>query len=161
MVGENMRPRPSWDEKHAFMDDVEKFSPNDNMPIIALGAAFYDGPDMTESLLRSAAKGRDGITSNDSLVDFPNELAIEYGGPEERFGYIEMGNLSFGHEESISQVPFPIAMKMFEVLAKHYLAYRPDRTERVNDLLAQARVTLARMQDEHEAWKRQNGADDS
>lgn len=158
MVGEDTRHRPTWDEEDAFAKDVERFSPSDDMPVIAVGAAFSDGQNMTEGLLRAAAEGKGGITSNDSLVDFPNELAIEYGGPEERFGYIEMGNLSFGHEEGISQVPFPVAIKMFEVLVKHYLAYRPDRADRANDLLAQARITLARMQDEHEAWKRQNGS---
>lgn len=161
MVGKNTRHRPTWEEEDAFAKDVQAFSPGDDMPVIALGAAFSDGADMTEGLLGAAAMGRDGIGSNDSFVDFPNELAIEYGGPEERFGYIEMGNMVFGDEDGTSQVPFPVAVKMFEVLAKHYLAYRPDRTERVNDLLAQARVTLARMQDEHDAWKRRNGVDDS
>ncbi len=156
MVEKNMRSRPSWDEKTAFMDDVERFAPND-MPAIALGAAFSDGPDMTEGILRAAAEGMHGMTSNDSYVDFPDELAIEHGGPEERFGYIEMGNMAFGDEDGRAEVPFPVALKMFEVLGKHYLAYRPDRTERVNELLAQARVTLARMQDEHDAWKRGHG----
>lgn len=159
MVNE-LKNRPSWDEQVALISEIEMLTPS-QMPPVALSAIFSDGISMTEGLLECASQGRGMVATNDSYVDFPNESAIEYGGPEERFGYIEMGNMAFGDEDGTCQVPFPVAMKMFEVLAKHYLAYRPDRTERVNDLLAQARVTLARMQDEHEAWKRQNGADDS
>ncbi|MBK4217160.1 hypothetical protein JJJ17_14605 [Paracoccus caeni] len=147
--------QPTWGERVALGKYISVIFLSD-MPAIAIGAAFSRGSDMTEGILKAAAEGRDGMAINDSVVSFPNELASEYGGPEERFGYVEMGNMAFGYDDGLVNVPFAEALKMFEILGKHYLAYRPDRTKEVNELLAQARITFARMQRDHERWKGQN-----
>ncbi|MBK4217161.1 hypothetical protein JJJ17_14610 [Paracoccus caeni] len=149
------RTRPTWDEQVALGDELREIF-SSSMPMAALGVAFSDGPKATEGILNSAAEGKDGMAINDSIVSFPNELASEDGGPEERFGYVEMGNLAFGFEEGLVNVPFAEALKMFEILGKHYLAYRPDRTKEVDELLAQVRITFTRMQSDHERWKGQN-----
>ncbi len=124
--------------------------------IFGEGLDIQGVPYIEFALFGTAAEGKGGLTTNDTTVDFPDELAIEYGGPEERFGYIQMGNIAFPDDEGLDQVPFDEALRLIEIAAKHYLSYRPDRKERVDELMAQARKTFARLQKDHEAWRRRN-----
>lgn len=124
--------------------------------IFGEGTASSGLPFVEAALFTCAADGIDGVASNDSVVNFPDELANEYGGPEERFGYIQMGIIAFPNDEGLDQVPFDEALRLIEIAAKHYVSYRPDRKERVDELMAQARKSFARLQKNHEAWKRRN-----
>lgn len=150
--------KPTWDERLAFYEDIEEITASE-MPEVALGHIFSCGVRMIEALMETAISGKGGFGLEDTIISFPDELAIEYGGPEERFGYIEMGNLSFGNVEGVANVPLPQVMEYLEVLAKHYVKYRPDKCNRVGDLMDKARDNIARMQNEHEAWKRQHGSE--
>ncbi len=131
----------------------------------ALWAIFGDGlerngvPYIETALLQRAALGAGGLTTNDTVVDFPDELAIEFGGSEDRFGYVQMRNIALPDDEGLDQVPFDEALRLIEIAAKHYVSYRPDRKENVDELMAQARNSFARLQKNHEAWKRQNPTD--
>lgn len=146
----------------AMVAELETVTKFDNS-IGALWAIFGEGIDINgipfieATLLNRAAEGSGGVGTNDSFVNFPNELADEYGGPEERYGYLEMGNVAFPDDEGLDQVPFDEALRLIEIAAKHYLSYRPDRKPRVDELMAQAHKTFGRLQKNHEAWKDTSG----
>ena len=114
-----------------------------------IDAFFGQGDQFENAMLACVEDGRDYVATNDSSAYFPNELAIEYGQPEDQYGYIE-----FENPAGMDRVPFDEAFRLIEIAAKHYIDYRPERREAVEAKLREGRKTFDRLIARHEAWKK-------
>jgi len=140
--------KPTLEQENAMMDALEGHTKH-GYAIGALGAFFANGDFFENAMLGCVEKGRDYVATNDSSAYFPNELAIEYGQPEDQYGYIE-----FENPAGMDRVPFDEAFRLIEIAAKHYIDYRPERREAVEAKLREGRKTFDRLIARHEAWKK-------
>jgi len=109
-----------------------------------------------ESALDDIISGR-GYWANDAgCVAFPDEIALEEGGDEAQYGYIEFecDVPPDPDEEWINRVPFDDAFRIFEAGVEILLEEHPERREMVEAKMREARKTFDRLIARHEAWKK-------